>query len=121
MKSTFLGLFVLSTVFSVDAGSSISRSNTAESTRLRLHQGELEHGAALAALRSNMTLASALQILRDKVEVRPEILTLVEQALDKTKARAKRLSLSLRAGSNPTGYSGKLHRILSTAIFMEFY
>merc|ERR1719191_1490363 len=52
-----------------------------------------------------MTLTSALAIMREKVNVKPEIMTLVEEALDQTKTRAKRLSSSLRAGQ-PTGYSG---------------
>merc|ERR1719191_2121558 len=52
-----------------------------------------------------MTLTSALAIMREKFDAKPEIMTLVEEALDQIKTRAKRLSSSLRAGQ-PTGYSG---------------
>jgi hypothetical protein len=74
--------------------------------QLRLHERSLEHGKALASLRSNITLSSALQILSEKSTGKPAVMALVQLALH-GKASAKRSSSQLRAGSTPaTGYSG---------------
>jgi len=76
--------------------------------QLRLHERELEHGKALASLRSNITLSSALQILSEKSTGKPAVMALVQEALH-GKAFAKRSSSQLRAGvtqTPATGYSG---------------
>jgi hypothetical protein len=73
--------------------------------RLRLHEQELNHAHALASIRSNMTLTSALQILSDQSTGKPAVMALVQEAFH-GKASAKRSSSQLRAGGQPTGYSG---------------
>ena len=58
-----------------------SEVSAAESMRMRLHQGQHEHAKSLARMTSKMTLTSALDILQKKGAAKPEVLTLVQAAL----------------------------------------
>jgi len=105
MISGRLAIVLVLAALGAHAGSSVARSNSAERMRSRLHEGEVDHANALASMRSNMSLASALQILREQTSGKPELMTLVQEAFQ-NKVSAKRSLSQLRAGSAPKGYSG---------------
>jgi len=105
MKCLLLvGALVGLAAVSVHALESSSKTGTAESMRLRLQEGEREHAKSLARITQKITLSSALAVLQKKTTASPKLMTLVQAALHG--ARAERTSAHLRAGSNPSGYSG---------------
>jgi len=104
LVTTLFGLAALS----VDGLETSSKISTAQTMRMRLQVEEHEHARSLARITETMTVTSALQVLQKKSSSAPELMTLVQEALQqghKAKMQADGMSTHLRA-TPATGYSG---------------